>query len=54
MKAASQLLLLVFLGILAVLPWFAVILLGVLAPILIVVFLLYCTYCWFRYVLFSA
>ena len=53
MKAASQLLLLIFLGFLAVMPWFAVILLGVLAPILIVVFLLYCAYAWFRYTLFS-
>lgn len=53
MKQAGQLLLLVFLGLLLVLPWFAILVIGVLAPIWIVIFLLYCAYCWFRYVLFA-
>ena len=53
MKQSAQILVLVFLGILAAVPWWIVIILGVLAPLLGVMFLLYCVYAMFRYTLFG-
>lgn len=54
MKQASQLLLLAFLGLIALMPWYAVLVMGLLAPILAVFFLLYCAYAWLRFALFHS